>query len=38
MQFLKKTSGGIILRNYFEFGPMVQEEMPFKGNSYMELW
>ena len=22
----------------FEFGPMVQEEMPFKGISYLELW
>ena len=22
----------------FEFGPVVQEEMPFKGISYLELW
>ena len=27
-----------IKRNYFEFGPVVQEEMPFKGISYLELW
>ena len=24
--------------NYFEFGPVVQEEMPFKDISYLELW
>ena len=24
--------------NYFEFGPVVQEVMPFKGISYLELW
>ena len=24
--------------NYFEFGPVVQEEMQFKGISYLELW
>ena len=22
----------------FEFGPVVQEEMLYKGNSYLELW
>ena len=26
------------LLNYLEFGPVVQEEMPFKGISYLELW
>ena len=26
------------MRNYFEFGPVVQEEMPFKDISYLELW
>ena len=24
--------------NYFEFGPVVQEKMSFKGISYLELW
>ena len=24
--------------NYFEFGPVVQEEMPLKDISYLELW
>ena len=24
--------------NYFEFGPVVQEEMPFKGISYLDIW
>ena len=24
--------------NYFEFVQVVQEEMPFNGNSYLELW
>ena len=24
--------------NYFEFGPVVQEEMPFKGISYLNIW
>ena len=24
--------------NHFEFGPEVQEEMPFKDISYLELW
>ena len=38
VQFWKTASCGTILRNYFEFGPMVQEEMPFKGISYLELW
>ena len=28
----------MILRNYFEFIPEVQEEMAFKGISYLELW
>ena len=23
---------------FFEFGPVVEEEMPFKGISYLELW
>ena len=23
---------------FFQFGPVVQEEMPFKGISYLELW
>ena len=23
---------------YFEFGPVVQDEMPFKDISYFELW
>ena len=27
-----------MLRNYFEFGPVIQEEMPFKSISYLELW
>ena len=35
VQFWKVAS---ILRNYFEFGPMVQMEMLFKGISYLELW
>ena len=29
---------GTTLWNYFEFGPVVQEEEPFKGVSYSELW
>ena len=24
--------------NYFEFGSVVQDEMPFKGISYLVLW
>ena len=24
--------------NYFEFGPVVQEEMSYKDISYLELW
>ena len=24
--------------NYFKFGPVVQEEVPFKDISYLELW
>ena len=28
----------IFLRNHFEFGPVVQEEMWFKDISYLELW
>ena len=28
---------GTILGNHFEFGPVVQEEMPFKDISYLEL-
>ena len=24
--------------DYFEFGPVVQEEMPFKYSSYIQLW
>ena len=24
--------------NYFKIGPEVQEEMPFKSISYLELW
>ena len=24
--------------NFFEFGPVVQEEMPFKGISYLDIW
>ena len=27
-----------MILNYFEFGPVVQEEMKFKGISYLELW
>ena len=27
-----------MILNYFEFGPVVQEEMTFKGISYLELW
>ena len=23
---------------FFEFGPVVQEEMPFKSIAYLELW
>ena len=38
MQFWKKASWGIILWNYSEFEPMVQEEMSLKGISYLELW
>ena len=32
---------GIMRKNsvkYFEFGPVVQKEMPFKYISYLELW
>ena len=38
MQYWKKASQETILQNYFESGPSVQEEMPFKGISYLELW
>ena len=38
MQYWKKASLGTILCNYFEFGPVVQEEMPFKCISYLGLW
>ena len=24
--------------NYFEFGPVVQVEMSFKGISYLDIW
>ena len=27
-----------ILRNYYEFGPVVQEEISFKDISYLEPW
>ena len=27
-----------MLRNYFEFGLVVQEEMSFKDISFLELW
>ena len=37
LQF-EKASWETILWNYFEFGQKVQEEMPFKGISYLELW
>ena len=38
MQYWKKASRGTTLGSYFEFGPVVQEEMPFKGISYLKLW
>ena len=40
MHYWKKASLGTILWNYFEFGPLsvVQEEVLFKGISYLELW
>ena len=28
----------MILLSYMKFGPVVQEEMPLKGISYLELW
>ena len=28
----------MMLRNYFEFRPVVKEEMSFKDISYLELW
>ena len=37
VQYRMKASRGTTLRNYFEFGPVVQEEMPFKGIYYLEL-
>ena len=38
VQKWKKAPCGTTLRNYFEFGPVVQEEMLFTGISYLELW
>ena len=38
VQYWKKASWETTLWDYFEFGPVVQEEMPFKGISYLELW
>ena len=38
MLFWLKASWGTILWNYIEFGTVVQQEMPFKGISYLELW
>ena len=35
--FSRRHHKATILRNYFEFGPVVQEEMPFKGMSGLEL-
>ena len=34
VQLLQNISRGTILRNYFEFGHVVQQEMPFKGISF----
>ena len=28
----------VIIRKYFKFGPVVQEEMPFKDTSYLIFW
>ena len=37
VQFWEKVSRGTVLWNYFEFGPKVQEEMPVKGISYLDI-
>ena len=36
--FCYRVSRGTILWNYFEFGPVVAEEMSFKIFLYLELW
>ena len=38
MKFWYRVSRGTILRNYFEFGPVFQEELRLKDISYLELW
>ena len=38
MQFRKRTSWGIFMWSYMEFGPVDQKAMPFKDISYLELW
>ena len=37
MKFWLSVSWGTILSDYFEFGPVLQEEMSFKDVSYLEL-
>ena len=37
VQFWQRISRETILQNYFEFGLVVQEEMPFSDFSYLEL-
>ena len=38
MQFWERVLRGTNLRNYFEFGPVVQEKISFKDIPYLELW
>ena len=38
VQYWKRASWGTTLWNYLKFEPVVQEEMPFKSISYLELW
>ena len=37
VQFWQTSSCEIILRNYFELGQVVQEEIEFKDTSYIKL-
>ena len=38
VQFWKKTSWGVFMWSYMNFGPVVQKERSFKDISYLELW
>ena len=35
---LEGTKRSISVKLFFEFGPVIQKEMPFKDISYLQLW